>query len=579
MPRIAIVETEKCNPSGCGDFLCVRLCPINRQGNDCIVKAGKAAINEELCIGCDICVNRCPYNAIHIINLPKELEKPIHRYGKNGFSLYSLPSPIFGKVVGILGKNGIGKTTAIEILSGILKPNLGRESAEYKDLIEFFKGTETQSFFEKINKGEIKVAYKPQNVGIIQKAAKGKVRDLLNKIDEKNMLDEVAEKLDINLILDNDIREISGGELQRAAIAATVLKKANLYIFDEPTSYLDIKQRIKISRFIKELAKEDTAVLVVEHDLIILDYMTDLVHIMYGKENCYGIVSQPKSTRTAINVYLSGYLKEENIRFRDYEIKFLVKPPFKLRAEQPLTEWNDIEKKLGKFKLEAEKGEISKNDVIGILGENGIGKTTFVKILANVIKQDKGEIKENVNVSYKSQYLEINDSLVMDVLDNAIKKYPNLIVNPLDLKPLFDRKLNQLSGGQLQRVAIAHCLSQDVKLMLLDEPSAYLDVEQRLKVAKVINDVVEQRGISVLVVDHDLSFIDFLSKRLIVFKGKPALNGLLKGPFSMEEGMNLFLYDLNISMRRDIQSSRPRINKEGSVKDRLQKETGKLYYS
>ena len=115
--------------------------------------------------------------------------------------------------------------------------------------------------------------------------------------------------------------------------------------------------------------------------------------------------------------------------------------------------------------------------------------------------------------------------------------------------------------------------------MLLDEPSAYLDVEQRLKVAKVINDVVEQRGISVLVVDHDLSFIDFLSKRLIVFKGKPALNGLLKGPFSMEEGMNLFLYDLNISMRRDIQSSRPRINKEGSVKDRLQKETGKLYYS
>jgi len=578
MSRIAVVEKEKCNPQGCGDFLCVKLCPINRQGNDCIVKAGKAEINEELCIGCNICVNRCPFDAIHIINLPQELEAPIHRYGKNGFSLYSLPSPIFGKVVGILGKNGIGKTTAIEILSGTLKPNLGGDSAEYEDLIDFFKGTETQLFFEKIKKKEIKIAYKPQNIDIIQRAAKGKVRELLEGVDEKNMLDQITNMLDINLILDNDIREISGGELQRVAIAATVLKNANLYIFDEPTSYLDIKQRMKISKFIRSLADKDTAVLVVDHDLIILDNMADLVHIMYGKENCYGIVSLPKPTRTAINVYLSGYLKEENVRFRDYEIKFLVKVPGKLTAQQSLTEWDGIRKTLGKFNLEAENGEISKEEVIGLLGENGIGKTTFVKILANVIEPDAGEVKENIIVSYKPQYLEINESLVMDVLDNAIKKYPNLI-NDLDLKPLLDKKLNQLSGGQLQRVAISYCLSQDAKLMLLDEPSAYLDVEQRLKVAKVINEVVEQRNISALVVDHDLLFIDFLSKRLIVFEGKPALNGVLNGPFSMEYGMNLFLRKLEMTLRRDKDSNRPRINKEGSVKDREQKESGKFYYS
>ncbi len=579
MPRIAVVEKDKCNPQGCGDFLCAKLCPINRQGTDCIVRKGKAEINEELCIGCNICANRCPYDAIHIINLPAELDLPIHRYGKNGFSLYSLPSPIFGKVVGVLGENGIGKTTAIEILSGTLKPNFGKEKSDYNELIEFFKGTETQLFFEKLNNNDIKVAYKPQNIDLIQRVAKGKVRVLLDQIDEKNILDEIAEKLDINLILDNDIREISGGELQRVSIAATVLKKCNLYIFDEPTSYLDIKQRMKVSKFIRSLATKDVAVLVIDHDLIILDNMTDLIHIMYGKENCYGIVSQPKATRTAINVYLSGYLKEENIRFRDYEIKFLIKTPPKLKVEQSLTEWENIEKKLGKFNLKAEKGEINKDEVIGVLGENGIGKTTFVKILANVIKQDQGNIKEKVKVAYKSQYLEINDSLVMDILDTTIKKYPNLIINPLNLKPLFDKKLNQLSGGQLQRVAIAYCLSQDAKLMLLDEPSAYLDVEQRLKVAKVVNDVVEQRGISALVIDHDLLFIDFLSKKLIVFEGKPALNGILKGPFSMEDGMNLFLRKLQITLRRDKDSHRPRINKEGSVKDREQKESGKLYYS
>ena len=584
MPRIAVVEKKKCNPNGCGGYLCMRLCPINRKGEECIAKdeGGKVKIDEKLCTGCGICPNRCPFEAISIVNLPEELAKqPIHQYGHNGFHLYNLPIPIFGKVVGILGKNGIGKSTAIQILAGILKPNLGKDKeAGYDEIIDFFKGSEAQIFFEKIKKGEITVSYKPQQVDLIPKQFSGTVKELLKKVDETMRFDEIVENLDLKHVLDTAVGNISGGELQRVAIAATVLKKANFYVFDEPTSYLDIKQRIKVSKFIKKLATEDTAVLVVEHDLIILDYMTDLIHIMFGKPGVYGIVSLPKVTRAGINTYLEGYLKEQNIRFRDYSLKFFSKPPVAEQAGSELTSWKDLQKKLGNFSLDAKEGIIKKKFAVGILGENGIGKTTFVKVLAGVIEPDKGKIMKKVSVSYKPQYLETSsDTLVATLLKDAVEKYDTQIIRPLNIKPLLLKPLNELSGGELQRVSVAHCLSQKADLYLLDEPSAYLDVEQRLVVSKVIRDITEKRGCSILVVDHDLVFIDYLSDELIVFEGIPAKDGDAKGPFAMEDGMNIFLKDLNITMRRDKESNRPRINKPDSRMDREQKEAGKLYYT
>ncbi|MBT5023010.1 ribosome biogenesis/translation initiation ATPase RLI [Candidatus Woesearchaeota archaeon] len=580
--RIAVLKKEYCNPVGCGDYLCVKLCPMNRAGKECIVKGedSKPQINEIICTGCGICPNRCPFHAISIINLPSELnQEPIHRFGPNGFALYSLPTPIFGKVVGIVGVNGIGKSTAIKILAGELKPNFGRdESASYDELIEFFKGTEAQKFFEKVKAGEIKVGYKPQAVDQIPKIFEGTVKELLQKADEKNMFEEIAKKLDLVRVIDRDVKHLSGGELQRVAIAATVLKKANLYIFDEPTSYLDIKQRIKLSKFIQELADEETAVLVIEHDLIILDHMTDLTHIMYGLEGVYGIVSMPRTTRVGINMYLDGYIKEENIRFRDHRIKFDTQPIEREESDIVMSSWSSVEKKLGNFSLKAEPGEVKKRDVIGILGENGIGKTSFVRILSKEIEPDSGEINEKIKIAYKPQHLKGGDELVSVVLQTAIQKFENQLIIPLGIKPLLFKKLNQLSGGELQRVSIAQCLSQDADLFLLDEPSAYLDVEQRLRVSKIMADLMEVSGKSCLVVDHDLLFIDYLSKKLIVFDGEPAISGVVKGPFSMEDGMNLFLNDLNITMRRDEESSRPRVNKLDSRKDREQKSGNKLYY-
>ncbi len=585
MRRIVIVDNEKLKDMEVKQRI-VKACPVNRSGKECmkIEADGRLTADENLVNeGCKICVRIAPY-ALKMIRLPDELEQePIHRYGQNQFLLYSLPTPVFGKVVGIIGRNGIGKSTAIKILAGELKPNFGdwvrEKETNYDDLIKYFKGTEAQQYFEKLKKGEIKVSYKPQQVELIPKAFKGKVADLLKKADEKGKLAEYAKELGIENILDHDIKNISGGELQRVAIAACLLKKANVYLLDEPTSYLDIKQRLNISKFIRSLADDKTAIVVIEHDLIILDYIADAVNIMYGKEKCFGIVSLPKAAKTGVNVYLGGYMREENMRFRDYPIKFerVAKTPGK--KEETIVDWKGIVKRLDGFKLEANYGLIARKDVIGVLGENGIGKTTFVKILADVIRPDSGELNGKVKVSYKPQYLIPGHETVKELLKDAFYKYKIQLIDPLQLEDLMDHKLNELSGGELQRAAIVYCLSQDADLYLLDEPSAYLDVEQRLIVSKIIKELMEDKGKTALVVDHDLLFLDHLSKKLLVFEGEPAESGKCSGPFAMEDGMNLFLKDLAITFRRDEESGRPRANKLGSVLDRKQKEENRFYYT
>ena len=427
------------------------------------------------------------------------------------------------------------------------------------------------------------ISYKPQQVENIPKAFSGKVRDLLTKVDEKNAMEEIADVLSLKHILDRDIKQVSGGELQRVAIAACVLKKANVYFFDEPTSYLDIKQRLKVAQFIRSLADEHTAVMVIEHDLIMLDYLTDFIHLLYGKESGYGVVSGLKATRNGINTYLQGYLREENIRFRDHEIKFESSAQERETSILELMKWKEFAQDLGSFHFGAKEGTIMRSDVIGILGENGIGKTSFVKALVAASKEENDitiELNETLSalgVAYKPQYIESNDTLVRIYLQDALQ-YEVQLINPLAIGNLLDLQLDQLSGGELQRVCIAKTLAEDAQLYVLDEPSAYLDVEQRLSLTKVIDHMMEVKKGSALIVDHDLLFVDHISKRLMVFDGQPGIKGMATGPYAMSEGMNHFLDGLNITFRRDETSHRPRINKVDSQKDKEQKASGQLYY-
>lgn len=589
MTRVAVLDADKCKPKRC-NRLCYRFCPMVRTHKEAIkFEHGKAVIVENLCSGCGICIKKCPFKAISIVNLPDELETECsHRFGQNAFKLYRLPVPSPGVVLGLLGQNGIGKSTTLKILSGEVKLNLGNyeNPSDWNEIIRHFRGSTLQDYFQKMSEGELKVSHKPQYVDKIPKAISGKVGELLEKVDERGNLDEIAGQLELKQVWNRPLEVLSGGELQRVAVAATICREADVYLLDEPSSFLDVKQRLEVARTIRSLKKDEKTVIVAEHDLAIIDYLSDQICIFYGEPGVYGIVSHVHGVRTGINIYLQGYIRDENVRFRKEAIMFHEKPPtVSFVIGETLLKWTQTKKTFKGFKLVARSGEIKRGEIIGILGPNGIGKTTFVKILAGIEKTDDKKKFGKLKVSYKPQYISAEyQGTVQELLKSIAKEnfisswYKTEVLKPLSINTLLDRNVTELSGGELQKVTIAACLSRKAELYLLDEPSAYLDVEERLNMARAIRRVVETHNVTAFVVEHDVVTQDFIADRLMVFTGKPGVEGVAKPLTSLRDGMNIFLKEMKVTFRRDPTTKRPRVNKDGSKLDKFQKEIGEHYY-
>jgi ATP-binding cassette subfamily E protein 1 len=579
--RIAIIDRERCTKEKCG-YQCQKVCPGVRMGEETVVvdSDGFPVISEILCTGCGICPKKCPMDCITIINLMTETGAPIYQYGENSFRLYGMPLPQKG-VVGLIGRNGIGKSTAIKILAGQLQPNFAEFDEKHTpEQVLARLSPDLQNYFRTVHEKKVKVSLKPQNVYKIPDYFRGTARELLEKCDERKVADEAAGHFALGELLEKRVSSLSGGELQRLAISVAYCKEADLYYFDEPAAYLDIKQRLSMASALKGLS-EKKQVIVIEHDLAIFDYLSDYVHVFFGTENAYGVVSGVKAARSGINEYLDGYLKDENTRFRDHPIVFSLASATEAGGKVVKFSYPALEKKYDGFAFSSEAGSVKEGEVIGILGENAIGKSVFMRMIAGAEKPDNCEMPFGMKISYKPQYIkaeqgvEVRELFISGKADAAFFETAR---RKLSLSPLMEKKLTELSGGELQRVSCALALCRDADVYLFDEPSAFLDIEQRLEFADLLQGLISGSKKCAFVIDHDLVLLDAISSRMMIFSGTPGRSGQATAPSGKREGMNSFLKKTDITLRRDKESRRPRINKIGSALDREQKEAGEHYY-
>ena len=391
--------------------------------------------------------------------------------------------------------------------------------------------------------------------------------------------------------MDREVGVLSGGELQRFAIAAVAVQMSDVYMFDEPSSYLDVKQRLTAAHMIRSLIENENGdrryVLVVEHDLAVLDYLSDYVCVLYGAAGGYGVVTMPFSVRVGINAFLAGYIPTENLRFRDDSLSFKVSE----RAEDDggkkdvMRDYSypnmtkTMRRGTSQFILHVMEGEFTDLEIIVLLGENGTGKTTFVRMLAGLLKSDKQvKLEEEgftyeasqagvpeMNVSYKPQKISpkfqgtVRQLLHKRVRDSYVHpQFISDVMKPLVIDNIIDNGVQTLSGGELQRLAIILALGTPADVYLIDEPSAYLDSEQRINCAKVIKRFIMHSKKTAFVVEHDFIMATYLADRVVVYTGQPGVEATATSPQSLLSGMNQFLKSLAVTFRRDPVNFRPR---------------------
>lgn len=594
--RSAFIIKDRCKPHKCR-LECKKACPVNNMGKKCIEVTNTdkiAVIHENLCVDCGLCVKKCPFKAITMHNLPTSITRDLtHRYGQNLFKLHRLPIPKINSVVALIGTNGIGKSTTIKIMSNRLKPNLGvfKTSVSWQDIIKNFKGSELHGYFIKMLEGKIKCAVKEQYIDLIPGELKKKmkkerllVREFIKNENDTYTKDLVA-RLNMHHLLDRDLDELSGGELQRFCIFKTCLEDANSFFFDEPSSFLDVKQRIAISNVIRE--KKDF-VFLVEHDLAIADLISDYGSVLYGKAGCYGIITKLFSIKQCINVFLSGFIPNENMKFRDEAMKFDRKEKMKMKEEKDVVAekqndvpdleklvlksnefvYNAMEQKYENFVLNVKPGLFKSGEIVVLLGENGMGKSTFLNLVKGVF---------SVSIKYQKINLKYDKSVRSLIIRLKAISCAELIKD-LEIDKIMDHDVSKLSGGELQRLCLFICLSKSADIYLIDEPSAYLDCDTRIKVSRLLKRFAVNKQKPLFVVEHDLVMATYLADKIILFEGEPAVSSVASEPLDVNVAMNTFLKGLDITFRRDSETNRPRINKWGSVKDKEQKEAHKYFF-
>ena len=313
--RILSINYDKCKPDLCG-YACLKYCPLVIKGQKNVItirrETGKPIINNKTCLmakkgTCGVCINKCFPRALSVTNLPaiETAGLLVHCYDENGFRFFGVPQIHRGKVVGLLGVNGIGKSTLLNILAGE-QPN-GGNYLSVKDGYQTFLSHLTISSFRQyltdLENSSQKVALKPQIFTYLTELSTPVSEILANNSNNGFFsLNEVIELMELESILSRYPNEMSGGELQRLAIGLVLLEDTDVYLIDEPCTFLDFRQRIKMAKIFHQIAATGKTVFIAEHDIAILDFQSDLIYLFYGEPHKFGVISRlAYSTKKGIN--------------------------------------------------------------------------------------------------------------------------------------------------------------------------------------------------------------------------------------------------------------------------------------
>lgn len=443
-----------------------------------------------------------------------------------------------GTCVVITGESGCGKTTLIRLINGLI-PNfyegqlsgdiiLAGRHTNTMELWEFgqlvgsvFQDSRSQ-FFTDIVYDE--VAFAAENYGMNPEEIKERVHQLLHGFQLINVKEQ-------------RLLTLSGGQKQKVAAVAAQSNNAHIYVWDEPSANLDMNSALILKTMIDQLKRQGHTIVIAEHRLYYLvDLLDQLIYMQSG---------------TIKAIWSKDDIKQIAEKHQDYGLRPLsisYQPKIQTVTESTITALDiknlDVCFHQGKTPLLSNINlQVNQGSVVAIAGENGVGKTTFVKTLCGLIKARSGTIAvDNVVLKPKqrqkqfwlvlqdSDYQLFSDSVLNELLinNNSLEKQARAekLLKQLGLWQYKDNHPATLSGGQKQRLTLAVGMMNNAKVLVLDEPTSGLDENNMRKVAALIQEV-SQQGTTVLIITHDYELMSLACDRLVYFKNKSIYKNII----------------------------------------------------
>ena len=463
-----------------------------------------------------------------------------------------------GERVGLVGQSGCGKTMLISSITNTIKnPNIFVEgNIMIKGHSENILNSNKK---EKIIRENIGVILQDSLNGLnpyikISKQLEETLR-IKKNISKENMMDYLKEPLEMIGLsgryedIDKYPHEFSGGMCQRIVALLSLIGDIKLLICDEPTTALDSINQNKLNNFIKTYCeKENIAILYISHNFGVVSSLCNRIMIIKDGEIIEENFSD-KIKEESKYEYTKDLIKNSKLLLESYKRK---------KDDENITNINllnikDVNKVYKNNNHKKEKGiydinvSLLKGEVLGVLGESGSGKSTFAKVVVGLLKKDSGnivfnnEILNNLKRNYKTHEIQMvfqNPSKSFspkDKIIDSIKRAPlyhNIYENNEQLneelesilkkanldKQLLDRYPSELSGGQLQRMAIVGSLLLKPKLLIADEILASLDVTTSISILDMLLELKKEYGLSILFITHDISVAIYISDKIIVMK-------------------------------------------------------------